>query len=141
MRDRIVQHALFEGYSQRLVKGQFPIAALFIKVPFEEVDVNVHPTKNEVRFARQNDVHEAVRQAVAQTLFEADKSSWGAPKAFKAEEFARQDRVSETGVKEFGMQERRTSESKWRKSEFGDRNDGIQKSKPEVNSESELGIQ
>ena len=103
VRDRIVQHALFEGYSQRLVKGQFPIAALFINVPFEEVDVNVHPTKNEVRFARQRDIHEAVRQAVAQTLFETDKSSWVTPKAFKNEEFTQQGRVSETGVKEFGL--------------------------------------
>ena len=101
--DRIVQHALFEGYSQRLVKGQFPIAALFIKVPFEEVDVNVHPTKNEVRFARQKDIHEAVRQAVAQTLFETDKSSWDTPKDFKTEEFTRQGRVSETAIKEFGL--------------------------------------
>ncbi len=103
VRDRIVQHALFEGYSQRLVKGQFPIAALFINVPFEEVDVNVHPTKNEVRFARQRDIHEAVRQAVAQTLFETDKSSWDTRKAFKNEEFTRQGRVSETGIKEFGL--------------------------------------
>jgi DNA mismatch repair protein MutL len=77
VRDRIVQHALFEGYSQRLVKGQFPIAVLFINVPFDEVDVNVHPTKNEVRFARQKDVHEAVRRTVAQTLYEVDKRGWG----------------------------------------------------------------
>ena len=103
VRDRIVQHALFEGYSQRLVKGQFPIAALFINVPFEEVDVNVHPTKNEVRFARQRDIHEAVRQAAAQTLFETDKSSWDTRKTFENEAFGGQGRVSETGVKEFGL--------------------------------------
>jgi DNA mismatch repair protein MutL len=103
VRDRIVQHALFEGYSQRLVKGQFPIAALFISVPFEEVDVNVHPTKNEVRFARQRDIHEAVRQAAAQTLFETDKSSWDTRKAFENEAFGGQGRVSETGVEEFGL--------------------------------------
>ncbi len=103
VRDRIVQHALFEGYSQRLVKGQFPVAALFINVPFEEVDVNVHPTKNEVRFARQRDIHEAVRQAVAQTLFETDKSGWDTRKAFKNEEFTRQGRVSETAQKDFGF--------------------------------------
>ena len=77
VRDRIVQHALFEGYSQRLVKGQFPVAVIFINVPFDEVDVNVHPTKNEVRFARQKDVHEAVRQTVAQTLSEVDRPGWG----------------------------------------------------------------
>ena len=78
VRDRIVQHALFEGYSQRLVKGQFPIAVLLIDLPTGEVDVNVHPTKNEVRFARQKEVHEAVRRAVAQTLYETDRVGWGA---------------------------------------------------------------
>jgi DNA mismatch repair protein MutL len=130
VRDRIVQHALFEGYSQRLVKGQFPIAALFINVPFEEVDVNVHPTKNEVRFARQRDIHEAVRQAVAQTLFETDKSSWGSPKGFKNEEFTPQGRVSETAKMEFGLRPggtietsapegRRTAEVGKEKLEFG----------------------
>jgi len=103
VRDRIVQHALFEGYSQRLVKGQFPLAALFIRVPFEEVDVNVHPTKNEVRFARQREIHEALRQAVALTLVKADKTSWGTRKTFKDEEFGTQGRVSETAQKDFGF--------------------------------------
>jgi len=103
VRDRIIQHALFEGYSQRLVKGQFPIAALFINVPFEEVDVNVHPTKNEVRFARQRDVHEAVRQAVTRTLVEVDKSIWGTRKDFKNEASGEPGRVSETAQKDFGF--------------------------------------
>ncbi|MCP4629812.1 MAG: DNA mismatch repair endonuclease MutL [bacterium] len=107
VRDRIVQHALFEGYSQRLVKGQFPVAVLFIGVPFEEVDVNVHPTKNEVRFARQKDVHEAVRQTVAQTLSEVDRPGW------------RQGGISadtETQVEEVGS---RNAEMGSQKSEVG----------------------
>jgi len=103
VRDRIVQHALFEGFSQRLVKGQFPLAALFITVPFEEVDVNVHPTKNEVRFARQKDIHEAVRQAVSQALFEADHSSWATRKTFKNEAYGTPGRVAETKIREFGL--------------------------------------
>jgi len=104
VRDRSVQHALFEGYTQRLVKGQFPIAALFINVPFEEVDVNVHPTKSEVRFARQRDVHEAVKQAVAQTLFAADKTSWDTRRNSTTEgSFTPQGRVSESGQKDFGF--------------------------------------
>jgi DNA mismatch repair protein MutL len=73
VRDRVVQHALFQGYAQRLVKGQFPLAVLSIQVPFDQVDVNVHPAKSEVRFARPNDVHEAVRRAVAQTLYDVDR--------------------------------------------------------------------
>ena len=72
VRDRVVQHALFQGYFQRLVKGQFPLAALFIRIPCDQVDVNVHPTKTEVRFARSNGVYEAVRRAVAQTVYDMD---------------------------------------------------------------------
>ena len=107
VRDRIVQHALFEGYSQRLVKGQFPIAALFINVPFEEVDVNVHPTKNEVRFARHKDVHEAVRQAVTRTLVEVDRPGWGTGATHFSENspYPAADRVAATGVREFGIKE------------------------------------
>jgi DNA mismatch repair protein MutL len=73
VRDRLVQHALFQGYFQRLVKGQFPVAVLFIDLPFDQVDVNVHPAKNEVRFARSHDVHELIRRAVAQTLYDVDR--------------------------------------------------------------------
>jgi len=76
VRDRVVQHALFQGYTQRLVKGQFPLAVLLIEVPCDQVDVNVHPAKNEVRFARPNDVHELIRRAVAQTLYDVDRPSW-----------------------------------------------------------------
>jgi DNA mismatch repair protein MutL len=103
VRDRIIQHALFEGYSQRLVKGQFPVAAVFINVPYDAVDVNVHPTKNEVRFARQREVHEAVRRAVAQTLYEVDRPGWGNARSAGNEEFRQQGRVSETAKKEFGI--------------------------------------
>ena len=76
VRDRTIQHAIFEGFTQRLVKGQFPIAVVFIKVPFDEVDVNVHPTKNEVRFVNPHQLHDAVKSAVAQTLYEIDRVNW-----------------------------------------------------------------
>jgi len=79
VRDRIIQHALFEGYSGRLVKGQFPLAVLFIHASYDQVDVNVHPAKHEVRFAHQKNVHEAVRRAVARALHRADLSGWTAP--------------------------------------------------------------
>jgi DNA mismatch repair protein MutL len=77
VRDRSIQHGVFQGYAQRLVKGQFPIAVVFIKVPFDQVDVNVHPTKNEVRFVNPHQVHAAVKSAIAQTLYEIDRLNWG----------------------------------------------------------------
>ncbi len=74
--DRSIQHAVFQGFAARLVRGQFPVAVVFIRVAFDAVDVNVHPAKNEVRFANPRQVHEAVKGAVAQTLYEIDRVGW-----------------------------------------------------------------
>ncbi|MEJ2730491.1 MAG: DNA mismatch repair endonuclease MutL [Deltaproteobacteria bacterium] len=79
VRDRTIQHGIFEGFAQRLVKGQFPVAAVFVTIPFDQVDVNVHPTKNEVRFVNPQQVHAAVKSAVAQTLYEVDRVNWLPP--------------------------------------------------------------
>jgi DNA mismatch repair protein MutL len=76
VRDRTIQHGIFAGFAQRLVKGQFPVAVIFIQIPFDQVDVNVHPTKNEVRFVNPHAVHEAVKSAIAQTLYEIDRANW-----------------------------------------------------------------
>ena len=76
VRDRTIQHGIFKGFAQRLVKGQFPIAVVFIEISFDQVDVNVHPTKNEVRFVNPHAVHEAVKSAIAQRLYEIDRVSW-----------------------------------------------------------------
>jgi DNA mismatch repair protein MutL len=113
VRDRVAQHALFQGYSQRLVKGQFPLAVLFVSVPFDQVDVNVHPAKSEVRFARPNDVHELVRRAVAQTLYDVDRPSW---KPVGFQETAREAGEIAEGRIEF---ERRRGEDRSWKAEAG----------------------
>lgn len=68
VRDRMVQHALFSGFSGRLMKGRHPIAVLFIKIPHDQVDVNVHPTKHEIRFLEQQKVHGAIKTAVKSAL-------------------------------------------------------------------------
>jgi len=71
VRDRTVLNAVQKGYRDRLMKGQFPVAVLFLQIPPEEVDVNVHPTKHEVRFTDQRHVHEAVLKAVERALKKA----------------------------------------------------------------------
>ena len=72
VKDRVIQHALFAGYSGRLMKGQYPVAVLFLDVAFDQVDVNVHPTKHEIRFVRQRQVHDTVRDAVTDALRQSD---------------------------------------------------------------------
>jgi DNA mismatch repair protein MutL len=71
VRDRLITRALSEGYRSVLPHGVYPAALLFLEVPLEEVDVNVHPAKTEVRFRRAAAVAEAVREAVRAALASA----------------------------------------------------------------------
>jgi DNA mismatch repair protein MutL len=68
VRDKVLTHAVLQGYDTLLMKGQYPAVVLFLEVPYAEVDVNVHPAKYEVRFRRQSDVHDAVSRAVRSAL-------------------------------------------------------------------------
>ncbi|MBF0241377.1 MAG: DNA mismatch repair endonuclease MutL [Desulfamplus sp.] len=72
--DRAILSAVLKGYKERLVKGQFPMAVLFIEVAFDQVDVNVHPAKLQVRFANQSLVFGSVANAVHNALYIADSS-------------------------------------------------------------------
>jgi DNA mismatch repair protein MutL len=69
VRDRLVARALTEGYRSVLPHGVYPSALLFLEVPSEEVDVNVHPAKTEVRFRRSGAVADAVRESVRAALY------------------------------------------------------------------------
>jgi len=71
VRDRLIGRALSEGYLAILPHGVYPAALLFIEIPLEEVDVNVHPAKTEVRFRRAAAVADAVRESVRTALASA----------------------------------------------------------------------
>jgi DNA mismatch repair protein MutL len=68
VRDRLLQHALMAAYETFLPRGRYPGAVLSLEVPAEEVDVNVHPMKLEVRFRNGPAVHEAIGRAVREGL-------------------------------------------------------------------------
>jgi DNA mismatch repair protein MutL len=68
IRDRVVQHALLQGYRNVLERGRYPVLVLFITVPAADVDVNVHPTKHEVRFREQAKIHAVIQNGVEQLL-------------------------------------------------------------------------
>jgi DNA mismatch repair protein MutL len=71
VRDRLVQHAITEAYRNILPPTVFPVVLLFIEMPNEEVDANVHPSKTEVRFRQQSLVHDFVRDSVRAALMKA----------------------------------------------------------------------
>jgi DNA mismatch repair protein MutL len=71
IRDRLIQHALTEAYRNILPPTVFPVVLLFFALPSGEVDVNVHPSKTEVRFRQQSVMHDFARDSVRAALMKA----------------------------------------------------------------------
>ena len=71
IRDRLILHALSAAYHNLMPPACFPFALLFLEADCEEVDVNVHPSKTEVRFRHQSWVHDFVRDAIRDQLMQS----------------------------------------------------------------------
>src|SRR5436190_1069110 len=85
VKDRTIAHAIIDSYSQASIKERSPEVHLFIEMPADALDVNVHPTKAEVRFRDQSLVHEVVRRAFMEALGQS-----GVPQLLLQPEAARQ---------------------------------------------------
>ncbi len=96
VRDRLILHAITEAYRNILPSSVFPVALIFLELPALEVDVNVHPSKVEVRFRHSGFIHDLVRDSIRQALlatrpvaaFPIPKSSRGMPLDTDAAEVA-----------------------------------------------------
>lgn len=73
IRDKVVQHAIVQAYRGTIDKGRYPVLVLFIEMPVQDVDINVHPTKHEVRFREQGKVHDHIFSTVGGVL---GRSPW-----------------------------------------------------------------
>ena len=71
IRDRLVQHGLTEAYRNIIPPSVYPVVLLFLELPAGEVDVNVHPSKTEVRFHQSTVLHDFVRDTVRAALMKA----------------------------------------------------------------------
>ncbi len=68
IKDRVLGHALRQAYTSLIPSDRFPIIILFIEIPPDEIDVNVHPTKSEVRFQNERELHNRVVSVLRETL-------------------------------------------------------------------------
>jgi DNA mismatch repair protein MutL len=86
VKNRALQHAVQAAYEGLIHgSGRHPLAVVFISLPPNAVDVNVHPAKSEVRFAREWEVHHAVRVAIRETLVSAQLApDWGLESSHRA---------------------------------------------------------
>ena len=71
IRDRLLLHAISEAYRNIIPPTSYPVVLLFLEMPPEEVDVNVHPAKTEVRFRQQSLIHDFVRDSLRNALIAA----------------------------------------------------------------------
>ena len=70
VRDRLLTHAVLEGYRNLIPSNRYPVTVLFVDIPSSEVDVNVHPSKWEVKFSDSETVHRSVIRAIRAMLAE-----------------------------------------------------------------------
>lgn len=68
VRDKVFQHGVMQAYRRFLERGRYPVAVLFLTIPPGDVDVNVHPTKHEVRFRHQTEVHDFIASSLESML-------------------------------------------------------------------------
>lgn len=88
IKSSIVQNAVEEAYKGKLMVGKFPVFALNLKVPANTVDVNVHPTKLEVRFSDENLIYDIIYNAVIKTLKKTElipEVTWDKPAKIKSD--------------------------------------------------------
>ncbi|MDD5153068.1 MAG: DNA mismatch repair endonuclease MutL [Desulfovibrionales bacterium] len=79
VRDRIIQHAVLEAYGSFLMKGRYPVGALYVMLPPAGVDVNVHPTKHEVRFKEPKLIHQIVSEGIRAAILSRQKAGGPGP--------------------------------------------------------------
>jgi len=64
VKDKLINSAILKSYEETIPKGRYPIVFLSLHLPCEEVDVNVHPTKKEIKFRQQNLVYDFIQRSV-----------------------------------------------------------------------------
>lgn len=91
IRDKFIQHALREAYRGLTEPGRYPAAVLLLEIPPADVDVNVHPTKIEVRFRDSGRIHGLVMAAVREKLLGSDLTPAAVPFRSDLDDAARKD--------------------------------------------------
>ncbi len=75
VKDKLLSSAILKAYEETFPKGRYPIVYLSLKLPFEEVDVNVHPTKREIKFKTPYVVYDFICKTIFNVLHPSNRGS------------------------------------------------------------------
>ncbi|MCL4147764.1 UNVERIFIED_CONTAM: hypothetical protein GTU68_014746 [Idotea baltica] len=75
IRDRLINHAIRQAYVNRIPEGRYPAFVLYLTMPLDRIDINVHPTKHEVRFRDGRLIHGLINKAIQEALSEQNDLS------------------------------------------------------------------
>ncbi len=95
IRDKFISHAIKEAYRGAIDPSRFPAAFIFIRMPYEDYDVNVHPTKIEVRFYNANLVHSQILACLREKLLATDLDTLASVPQQSAPPMRRDGRIAE----------------------------------------------
>jgi DNA mismatch repair protein MutL len=95
IRDKFISHAIKEAYRGSIDPSRFPAAFIFIQMPHEDYDVNVHPTKIEVRFYNANLIHSQILACIREKLLATDLDTLARTPQQSATPFRRDGRIAE----------------------------------------------
>jgi DNA mismatch repair protein MutL len=95
IRDKFISHAIKEAYRGAIDPSRFPAAFIFIKMPYEDYDANVHPTKIEVRFYNANLVHSQILACIREKLLATDLDTFASVPTVSAPPMRRDNKVAE----------------------------------------------
>jgi len=109
IRDKFISHAIKEAYRGSIDPSRFPAAFLFIQMPYEDYDVNVHPTKIEVRFFNANLVHSQILACIREKLLSTDLDTIAKAPQQSAPLLRRDGRIAEA-MEEFFRRHRPVSQ-------------------------------
>ncbi|MBU0477253.1 DNA mismatch repair endonuclease MutL [bacterium] len=94
--NKSISHSIYEAYRTLVPRGRFPVAFIFIDTPPAAIDVNIHPTKDEVKFFKEKIVHELIGEAIKQALSTHDLS----PGLFNIQTSKASEKNQESEIKE-----------------------------------------
>jgi DNA mismatch repair protein MutL len=95
IRDKFISHAIKEAYRGAIDPGRFPAAFIFIRMPYEDYDANVHPTKIEVRFYNANLVHSQILACIREKLLATDLDTLASVPQQSAPPMRRDNKIAE----------------------------------------------